>query len=118
MFTNTFYALHEAVAELIAEMRWADVRSIHESVGLELINEPMWELIEEYSMVDLSMHPTELALAGGELQYKFPQSKEKSFLDCDWFAHNLFEYFKIEQMVKLLSAALLEKSIIFVGEPT
>lgn len=84
---------------------------------MPLMNEVMLELVEEYALVDLSNNGGELSLAGGEIQYKLPRNQEKTFLEVDYFSQTIFRMFGLSDFVRLMNAVMLEKSLIFVGDP-
>ena len=53
----------------------------------------------------------------GEILYEIPSTKyERSFSDSIWFCPRLFSSIDVDQFEKLLSAVLLERSIVFVGK--
>jgi hypothetical protein len=50
------------------------------------------------------------------LKYEIPNYRELTYMDNKWFCPQLFSLFPPKTFLKLLSAVLLEKSIIFVGK--
>ena len=53
----------------------------------------------------------------GKIEYTFPQTKDECLLmDAYWYCPTLFSIFQIDDFFKLLSAVLLERSLIFVSD--
>ena len=53
----------------------------------------------------------------GEIRYNFPSTKEESlYSDHMWYCPALFSLFHIEDFYKILTAVMLERSLIFVSD--
>jgi hypothetical protein len=51
----------------------------------------------------------------GTLNYSFPSKLDRNYVDCLWFCLSLFNTFPVESVERLISAVMLETSIVFVG---
>lgn len=92
-------------------------------LDLPLISHDMKRILNKYYNLDLDHNlkdGQQLYLNVGEdigfIKYDVPAYLDRTFLDSQWFCPTLFSAFTLSNLFKLLSAVLLEKSLVFIGK--
>jgi len=80
----------------------------------------MTDILEEFHSYDLETRlpgaPIDLNVNDTRIHYTLPDKLNATFLDADWFCPLLFTMFSLKDLIRLISAVLLEKTIVFVGD--
>eukprot|EP00347_Sterkiella_histriomuscorum_P007569 403348413 len=109
MFQNNYFPLHlevlNGLLQSIKLERFKQPTDFYESGHLQILRE-----IESALSVPINNNL-------GEIKYTFPSNYEDSRrLDCMWFCPTIFSLFHIEDFFRILTAVLLERSLIFVSD--
>ena len=109
MVANAYYQLHTDV-----------LKAIITNYQGGNINESIIDILDEYYSYDLEDRipgaPIDLPFKSTRVKYNLPLRADSTFLEADWFCPTLFSQFSLKDLTKLLSAVLLEKTIVFVGD--
>ncbi|CDW72193.1 UNKNOWN [Stylonychia lemnae] len=141
MFSNYYFPLHlEVLSGLLQSIKlerfkqpsdfyesgqMSIMREIESSLRVPLVTDEIENiLLQYYQMEDISKEIPqqkqiclEIKNNLGDIKYTFPQSiDEFQKLDCMWFCPTIFSLFFIEDFYRILTAVLLERSLIFVSD--